>query len=108
MALFKSSLKKGLVPPSGPNPPTHIPSSSTTNSGTHNIPASTISGRAFRGHNMALFKSSLARGTVPPSAPNPPTHNPTISGRAFVGHLQESLQKGPVTPSKPNPGTQIP
>ena len=108
MALFKSSLKKGLVPPSGPNPPTHIPSSSTTNSGTHNIPASTISGRAFRGHNMALFKSSLARGTVPPSAPNPPTHNPAISGRAFVGHLQESLQKGPVTPSKPNPGTQIP
>ena len=74
---FKSSLARGPVTPSGPNPPTHIPAPSKPNSGTHNIPVSTISGRAFRGHNMGLFENSLARGRVPPFEPNPPTYIPS-------------------------------
>ncbi|KAL4615804.1 hypothetical protein ACB092_07G153600 [Castanea dentata] len=74
---LKSSLARGPVPPSGPNPSTHIPAPSTPNSGTHNIPVSTISGRAFGGHNMGLFKNSLAKGNVPLSKPNPPTYIPS-------------------------------
>ena len=77
MAPFKSSLPRGPVPPSGPNPPTHNPASSTSNSGTHNIPVSTINQKAFGGHNMAPFKTSLAKGTVPRSEPNPPTYIPS-------------------------------
>ena len=63
MARFKSSLARGTVPPSGPNPPTHIPSSSTTNSGTHNIPASTISGRAFAGHHFMAHLQVTKKGS---------------------------------------------
>ena len=77
MGPFKSTLARGPVPPSRPNPPTHIPIPSKPNSGTHNIPVSTISGRAFGGNNMGLFKNSLAKGTVHPFEPNPPTYIPS-------------------------------
>nr|POF10139.1 hypothetical protein CFP56_75256 [Quercus suber] len=62
MGHFKSSLARGPIPPSGPNPPTHIPTPSKPNSGTHNIPVSTISGRAFGGHNMGFFQKLTSKG----------------------------------------------
>ena len=57
-------------------------------------PASTISQRAFEGHNVASLQGLLQKGLVPPSTPNPITHNhrSTISQRAFVGHNLASLQ----------------
>ena len=67
MVSFRRSLVRGLVSPFGPNPPTHISASSTTNLGTRNISVLKINQKAFGGHNMALFKTSLAKGTVPVS-----------------------------------------
>ena len=57
-------------------------------------PASTISQRAFKGHNVASLHGLLQKGLVPPSTPNPITHNhrSTISQRAFVSHNLASLQ----------------
>jgi hypothetical protein len=88
-SLLLGSLQMGYVPPSVPNPSTHI-SASTINSralmgslqmgyvplsvpnlGTNYIPASTIGQRTFVGHNMSPLLGSLQKGIVPPSAPNP-------------------------------------
>lgn len=77
MASFKRLLVRGLVSPFGPNPPTHISASSTTILGTHNIPVLIINQKAFGGHNMTLFKTSLVKGIVPLSGPNPPSYIPS-------------------------------
>jgi hypothetical protein len=105
-------LLKGFVPPSTPNPKTHNLAPSTPK----RHPASTISGRAFAGHNTDLLLGSLKKGPIPPSVPNGRTHLPgpplTISQKSFAshftGHLLESLDKGPTPPSQGNGGTNIP
>lgn len=84
---------RGQVLPFAPNPNPYKPSS-------------TISQRAFVGHNLDSLQGLLDKGVVPPSATNPGT---TASQRAFMGHniasVQGSLLKGPVQPSVPNPDT---
>jgi hypothetical protein len=65
-------------------------------------------------HNIARLLSSLQKGHVPPSTPNPNTHilTSTLRQKAFAGHnithLLNSPQKGHVPPSTPNPDTHIP
>jgi hypothetical protein len=64
VASLQGSLQKGPVPPTAPNPPTHIP-------------PSTITQKAFVSNNVDYLQGSLQKGPTPPSAPNPATHNPT-------------------------------
>ncbi|XAR58617.1 hypothetical protein NMG60_11014089 [Bertholletia excelsa] len=141
--ILLTSLQKAPVTPSTSNPGTNIPASSTTRI------TATIGQRGFAGHTIPsppmhyishnsqipTLLTSLQKGPVTPSVPNPGTNIPassttrtvaTIGQRGFVGHtmppptvprtsndpqiptLLTSLQNGPVTPSAPNPGTNIP
>ncbi|KAL7198643.1 hypothetical protein ACSBR2_021028 [Camellia fascicularis] len=132
---FLRSIKRGLVPSKGPNPPTYSPLSSTK--------ASTINQKSFASHVMSppeaegrikkenSFLHSMKRSLVPSTRPNPPTYIPpssikasTINQKSFACHVMpppkaedrikkensflRSMKRSPVPSTGPNPPTYIP
>lgn len=72
--------------------------------------SSTISQKAFAGHNVSPLLPRLLRAYVPPSAPNPVTHMPSNSTivTSDASSLLGSQQKSPPAPSMLKEGTSIP